>query len=518
MTNTRKLGAVVALLVTLAGCAVNPVTGEKELSLISAEQEVAIGANNYQPSQQAQGGPYQIDPQLQSYVSEVGQKLAAVSARTGLPYEFVVLNNPVPNAWALPGGKIAINTGLLVELEDEAQLAAVLGHEIVHAAARHGASQMSRNVLFNVGTQVAGIASQQAGYGSLGGVAAQLGSAAWMARYGRDDELESDAYGMEYMAAAGYDPQAAVELQETFVRLSEGREPDFVSGLFASHPPSRERVARNREKAAALPEEGVRNRDTYQRRIAQLKQDWPAYEAQKDAIAALNDEDADRALALLDKAKAIQPREGNIWELRGHAWLMKGNKDNAYTAYSTAISKNPDYFSPYLSRGALLYERGDKSRARVDLEKSYKLLPTNKASYYLGELAYDAGNTERALGFYQQAASADSAMGRDAQQKLVRMQLAQTPEQYLPSRAYVGREGYLMIAVQNRSGIAVTDVVLELTKMRNPYVAEGRRQLRGPDSLPAGRQWAINTGIGPFQDAAAANAYRVRVISATPHQ
>src|SRR5690606_29549334 len=103
-----------------------------------------------------------------------------------------------------------INSGLLWHLEDEAQLAAVLGHEIVHAAARHSASQMSRGMLINAGTQIAGIAAQQAGYGALGNVA-QIGAAAWMARYGRGDELEADDYGMTYMRRAGYDPQAAVE-------------------------------------------------------------------------------------------------------------------------------------------------------------------------------------------------------------------------------------------------------------------------------------------------------------------
>ncbi|MDA8978789.1 M48 family metalloprotease, partial [bacterium] len=120
-----------------AGCAVNPVTGEKELSLISERQEISLGENNYGPSRQSQGGDYYLDSELQAYITSVGRRLAAQSDRPDLPYEFVVLNNSVPNAWALPGGKIAINRGLLEYLDDESQLAAVLAHEIVHAAARH---------------------------------------------------------------------------------------------------------------------------------------------------------------------------------------------------------------------------------------------------------------------------------------------------------------------------------------------------------------------------------------------
>ena len=523
MTKTmaiRKIGAVVVLgaMAVLASCAENPVTGESEFSLISPRQEVALGEENYQPSQQAQGGQYYIDPGVQDYVSRVGQRLAEVSDRPDLPYEFVVLNNPVPNAWALPGGKIAINSGLLLHLEDEAQLAAVLAHEIVHAAARHGASQMSKGVLFNVGSQLAGIASQQAGYGNLGGVAAQLGSAAWMARYGREDELESDAYGMVYMQRAGYDPRAAVELQETFVKLNEGRQGDFFSNLFASHPPSRERVERNRQKAAELGASGVRNRDVYQRNIAQIKEDEPAYEAQKAAIKALNNKNPDQALSHLDKAVRVQPRDGYSWELRGHAWNMKEDKSKAIQAFTTAIDRNPNYFSHYLGRGVLLYEQGKKQQARADLQKSYDLLPTNVASYYLGEMAYAAGDTAKALGYYQQAAGADTELGKAAQAKLVRLELARSPSRYIPAQTYVGDDGYLRIVIENRSGVEVRNVQLELVEMRSALVAAGSRRISGPDRLAAGQRWGLKTGIGPLSDRREAGRYRVQVIAATPAQ
>src|SRR5210317_693074 len=150
----KRLLAVLLLAAATAGCAVNPVTGKADFMMVSEAQELAIGAQNYAPMQQAEGGIYDIDPQLTAYVSEVGNKLAAVSDRP-LPYEFVVLNNSVPNAWALPGGKIAVNRGLLTELNSEAELAAVLGHEIVHAAARHSAQQQSRAMIMQVGMVVA---------------------------------------------------------------------------------------------------------------------------------------------------------------------------------------------------------------------------------------------------------------------------------------------------------------------------------------------------------------------------
>ena len=300
------------LLLALFGCAVNPVTGKNELSFMSAQQEIAVGEKNYRPSRQSQGGDYYLNPKLQAYVAGVGRKLAAVSGQPDLPYDFVVLNNSVPNAWALPGGKIAINRGLLVYLEDESQLAAVLAHEVVHAAARHGAQQMTRGTLTSVGLAAVAIGAQGQQGEQLYGQASQLGTAAWMAKYGRDDELESDYYGMEYMARAGYEPQGAVELQRTFVKLSEGKQADFISGLFASHPPSAKRVQANIAKAKTLPS-GARYRDRYQAAIAPLKKDAKAYLAQDKAMASLKNKEAKAALRYLDGAVALQPREAAFW-------------------------------------------------------------------------------------------------------------------------------------------------------------------------------------------------------------
>ena len=244
-----------------AGCSVNPVTG------MSTAQEIEMGRQNYVPMQQSQGGEYDVDPALTTYVQRVGNKVAAQSG-VNLPYEFVVLNNSVPNAWALPGGKIAINRGLLTEMESEAELAAVLGHEAVHAAARHSAKQQSRAMLMQVGVLGTAIVASDNDYGNLIAGGANLLAQMGLARYGRSAELESDRYGMEYMSQAGYDPQGAVELQETFLRLSEGRRTDWLSGLFASHPPSRERVEANRATAATLSAGGFEGKAEYSAAMA----------------------------------------------------------------------------------------------------------------------------------------------------------------------------------------------------------------------------------------------------------
>lgn len=505
---------LVPLVLFLAACAVNPVTGKRELSLVSTEQEIAIGAENYRPSQQSQGGRYYLDPEIQVYVADVGRKLAAVSDRPDLPYEFVVLNNPVPNAWALPGGKIAVNSGLLIHLHSEAELAAVVGHEIVHAAAGHSAAQMTRGTLIGLGAQVLSIAGSSYGLGQAAGSAAQLGAAAWMAHYGRDDELEADKYGMVYMSRAGYNPEAAVTLQQTFVKLSEGQEQDFINGLFASHPPSMERVNANRAEAKTLPSGGLDNRERYLKKTAQLRHDAPAYKAQEEAVKALNNKDGKKALAELDQAIKIQPRDGYSWELRGHAWQMLNDNANADKAYTTAIAKNPDYFAPYLYRGALRYEQKKFNGAKADLQKSYQLLPTQAASYYLGEIALNEGDQQSAIKYLQAAAQGNNDMAKKAQAELAVQELEKTPAKYIPSGLSLSRDGYLLVTLQNNSPVTVTDIVLQVTKMQNTYVLGQGYTLNGPDQLAPGARTTIKTRIGPFASTAEAGGYSVTVIKA----
>ncbi|MEH6357633.1 MAG: M48 family metalloprotease [Pseudomonadales bacterium] len=504
---TRAI-ALVCLCLFIVGCSVNPVTGKNEFTLVSASQEVSIGQKQYQPSQQSQGGRYIVDPNLQVYVRGVGKKLAAVSDRPDLPYEFVVLNNSVPNAWALPGGKIAINRGLLIHLDSEAELAAVLAHEIVHAAARHSAKQITRGKLLGAGSQALGIVLADTNYAKAANVVTQLGGAAFMARYGRSAELESDAYGMQYMARAGYDPYGAVKLQETFVKLSKGKSPDFLSGLFASHPPSQERVNANRELAKTLPK-GNTFRARYQKKIAQLIHDKPAYKAEGEALKALKNKKPALALSHLDKAVKIQPNDAYFWELRGHAWKMKDHFSNAHKAYTTAIGKNPDLYSHHLARGILRYEHGDKQAAEVDLKRSNKLLPTQAASFLLGELAVTQNNTAQALQYYKSAAQAGGDVGQEALQKVARIEIPKAPHKYIASQPYVDKNGTLRIAIKNRSAVTVTDIEVHLSESSGYAYA-----YRVPETLKPGQQTAIPTAIKGLTSVDDARRYRARVVKA----
>jgi predicted Zn-dependent protease len=236
----------VTLITMLGSCVVNPVTGVREVRLVSDQSANAMGAQQYGPSQQMQGGLLRIDQDLQAYVTRVGSRLAVASG-VDLPYEFVVLNNSSLNAWALPGGKIALNRGLLMSMRNEAELAAVLAHEVAHAAAGHGIQRYQRGLLTEgllslaaIGLDVSGVAGGNQVVG-----AAQQGAQLIGLKYSRDAEREADYYGADFMVKAGYDPYAAVTLQEQFLALSNDQGQQGVASWFASHPTSAERVQNN---------------------------------------------------------------------------------------------------------------------------------------------------------------------------------------------------------------------------------------------------------------------------------
>jgi predicted Zn-dependent protease len=479
----------------LAACSVNPVTGERELVLVSAAQEIEMGRQNYLPMQQSQGGQYDVDPELSAYVRKVGTKVASQSG-VNLPYEFVVLNNSVPNAWALPGGKIAINRGLLTELESEAELAAVLGHEAVHAAARHTAKQQTRAIMMQAGVMGTAIAASDSDYGSLiaGGasVLAQMG----LAKYGRSAELESDRYGMQYMSKAGYDPQGAVDLQETFVRLSEGRQSDWLSGLFASHPPSRERVEANRATAASLPGE-FEGKAEYAAAMKRTMQRKPAYDAYDEGRKALSEERLDDALAKADQALDLFPGEANFHALRGDIRLVQKNYDWAATNYTRAIERRDDFFYYHLQRGIARKELGQQDAAATDLERSLQLLPTAPAHMALGDISRDRGDVAGAIEHYRVVAESGGDYGKAAAVQLARLELSSNPSAYIAHACSADGSARLVVSIRNDSQVTVSGVQVEVS-YTDDYGRQQQRRYEVEGRVAPGAIASVNSGMGPY--------------------
>ena len=453
----RILVILLSLSFTLVGCSVNPVTGEKNFILPNLDEnwEREVGQQMYAPMRQSQGGDYILDPALTEYVEGVGDRLAA-QAKRDLPYEFHILNDSVPNAWALPGGKIVINRGLLTELNSEAELAAVLGHEIVHADAAHGSRQQSKGMLTQVGMMAVMIYGSSQAKSEMGQqiamIVPQLGAQLINTKYGRDAERESDLYGMRYMSAAGYNPQGAVELQETFVKLSKDRNSDWLLGLFASHPASQERLANNRATAETLPQDGVMGRDVYRQKTARLMEKKPAYEAYNKGRKALQEDKLRESRQFADTAVKLEPREALFHALLGDIHAAKQNFRKAEQAYNDAVKLDDGFFYHYMRRGQVRYERKRFELARVDLEHSLELLPTGDAHFMLGTLDRRSGNMESAIKHYQEAAQSGS---KQAQRELVMLELPSNPGKFIQSRAIIGQDGYVHAAVRNNSPVAV---------------------------------------------------------------
>ena len=490
---TRTCLALLAAAALLAGCATNPVTGEKDFMLVSESQELSIGKQNYSPLRQSQGGDYVADPQLQAYVNEVGQKLAAVSDRK-LPYEFHVINNSVPNAWALPGGKIAINRGLLVELDSEAELAAVLGHEVTHAAAKHSAQQMSRGMVLQGAVLATVVATHDSDYAQLAQLGAGLGAQLITQKYGRDAEREADYYGMKYMSLSGYDTQGAVDLQKTFVKLSEDRRQDFLSGLFASHPPSQERVQNNIRTLSQYPPGGNDGRKTYKTKIARLEKTRPAYKAYDEGRKALADDDLKTAKALAQKAIRIEPREAHFHALLGDVEREKGNPRTALKHYDKAIRLHDDFFYYYLRKGLVNESLGRRAQAKQDLDASIRLLPTANAYNALGNIARKERRFDEAKAYYEKAAQDKTAVGKEAFGSLVELDLPDNPGRYLKVQAGIDDRGRTLARVVNNTPRPVTDIVVA-AEFRDKSGRTYSRKVRLRGTLPPGKSATVDLGL-----------------------
>jgi predicted Zn-dependent protease len=500
----RRYRMLPIVVLALAGCAANPVTGKKELQIVSQGQEIQIGQQQYGPGRQSQGGDYVTDPNVTRYVQQVGAKLAAVADRP-LPYEFVVLNSGDLNAWALPGGKIAINRGLLMELKSEAELAAVLAHEIVHAAARHGAQQMEQGQLLQIGGAVASVAAGAYGGADLGqmvGQGAMLGAQLLQAKYGRDDELEADQYGMKYMKAVGYDLQAAVSLQELFLsKFQAGKEQDWLTGLFASHPPSAERVAQNRQTMASLGGPGGDiGADRYQQALASLKKAAPAYAKADQALAAAKKGDMAGARALVNEAIRMLPRESRFHGLLGDIEMAEKNPTAALRHFNQAQQLDPGYFKPIVQAGMVQYELGNKAAAEPLLTRSMQLMPTAPGAYYLGRLNEDRGNTAEAVKLYKLAAGSKSQFGTEAMSRLARLDLPQNPETYLAIQPQLDNEGRVWLTVGNRTTVPIAGVTILVGVVdQTGRTAYGPARVgTGSSAIPPQKSMNLKTGLGPF--------------------
>lgn len=365
------------------GCAVSPVTGRPQLMLISEEEEIAID-KNYSPLQISNDYGQSQDQALNDYVQQVGLSIAKLTHRPQMPYSFHVVNATYVNAYAFPGGSIACTRGILVSLNNEAELAALLGHELGHVNARHTAQQISKGMLTQV---VVGGFSVLAGTKAtmLGQLATQLGSigaGVLLAAYSRENEREADDLAMEYMAKAGYNLNGMVGLMDMLRSLSKEK-PGAIELMFATHPMSEERYQRAltiaRSKYAQF-EKLPLYRERFMDNTAKLRRIKGAIEemqkgekeiaskkygdaeshfrqalhiAPEDytalvmmAVCQLIQKKTNEGLNFLEKAKQVYPQEAQAHQLSGLMRLQTKNFELAYQDFSICqklLPANPHY-------------------------------------------------------------------------------------------------------------------------------------------------------------------------------
>jgi len=242
---TRTTLALAALTLTtgIIACSTNPATGRSQFNALSPEQEIAMGREAAPELIKEMGGEV-ARQDLRDYVTEVGLRLAATTEgdNPNLPWKFTLLESEVINAFALPGGQVFMSLGLAREMTSEAQLAAVLGHEVGHVTARHINDRMSDHLLV---TTIAGVSaailsdSENAALRDITPIAVQMGGQMVLLRFGREQELEADALGVRYMTNNNYDPRGAVEVMEILARaMKNDRGLEFMS----THPYPETRV------------------------------------------------------------------------------------------------------------------------------------------------------------------------------------------------------------------------------------------------------------------------------------
>lgn len=216
----------------MTGCSTNPATGEQQINILSKDQEIQMGEQNAPKMLKEMGG--EIPSQtIQKHVADIGQTLAGYSERTDLPWTFYVVDSEVINAFALPGGKIFITRGLIAKMDNDAQLAAVLGHEIGHVTAQHAGQQMTHQLGVGIAvagaSTAAGVALEDEYLAQAAGVGASMVGTGLVLQYSRSHEAQADSLGLRYMTRAGYNPIGMVQLLEILKEASnDPTPPEFL--------------------------------------------------------------------------------------------------------------------------------------------------------------------------------------------------------------------------------------------------------------------------------------------------
>lgn len=408
------------------GCAVNPVTGKKQLMLMSESQEIDLDRQNSPHQFSSDYGP-STDKALNNYVQQVGTRMASLSHRPNMPYSFRAVNATYVNAYAFPGGSIAATRGILVTLENEAELAALLGHEIGHVNARHTAERMSKQMLTSMvlAGVVAYIETENKNLAPLAAGLGGMGVGMLLASYNRDDEREADALGMEYMVRANHNPNGMIGLMDVLVGISNYK-PNAIEKMFATHPMSEERyrtaVNRSTSRYNKQKQSYPLQRDRYMDHTAGLRKIKGAIENMQNGEKAMTSKkfkDAEEQFSLALK-KAPHDYAGLLMMAK---CMLAQNKNQEAEHYSQKAKRvNPTEAQAYHIKGMAALRKKDFDSAYAEFTGYEKILPGNPNTIFLKGLSLEGmGYKDKSAREYNRYLKFDtkSEQARHAYQRLV---------------------------------------------------------------------------------------------------
>lgn len=436
MSRSVILALLCAVTVFLVACQRDALTGESTLNLYSYEDEKKMGDEAVQPILAELGGLYP-DQATQDYVNNIGQRIVA-AGRTRLrgeakfpdwEFRFYVVNTSMINAFALPGGHVFVTRGIMMNCKDESELAGLLGHEVAHVFARHSAERMSEVTLMIIPVALLAGVDESGGAAAVGMVAIQL----LAMKYGRDDETESDHYGMRFAVRAGYHPTGIVRVMEMLERYTNehgGPGPEFLS----THPNPGNRVEYlNKQIKKEYPGDNstsVYNQPQYEAGIADMRRAQPAYDLADQGDAAMaagieaegkgdsNGAQANyrKALGLYQQAVSREPKHSILHVNVCQAQFYLRDFNAAETSARNALRLDGAGFWPNFMGGLVAAKRNDNNALVVRMENALRLVPESPVGMYYLAIGYDRqGRTGEAIPLYQKAYEAFGGEGELAQ-------------------------------------------------------------------------------------------------------
>jgi len=400
-----KAGGMTALGMALGGCAKNPVTGQNQFMLVSEEQEIAMDKQASPHQLSADYGPVQ-DGELNNYVAGVGKSLSDKSHRPHMPYSYQVVNANYVNAYAFPGGTIACTRGIMLDLDNEAELSALLGHETGHVNARHTASRMSTQMLAGTLAGLGGavVGSKYGGeWGALAGGLGGIGVGALLASYSRNDERQADGLGMKYMTQAGYNPNGMTGLME-MLNEQHDRKPSALEIMFSTHPMSSERLATVRKSANTRylgAKEYSVYRERYMDNTASLRKIGPAVKEMQTAEKLMREEKYGEAEDHLATALKLAPNDYTGLLLMSKCQIAQEKYDKAQSYAQHAREVYPTEAQASQINGLLLVKSKKYEAAFDNFDAYEKTLPGNPTTaFFKGYSQEGMGHTHKAAQEY----------------------------------------------------------------------------------------------------------------------